>query len=92
MAVKKHPTGPRPTQGILGKNIAELRAAKGLTQLDLATKAKIDPQHLSKIERGTHSPRFSTVEAIAEALGVTVAALSAPPQKRQRRSLPPSAA
>lgn len=72
---KRTPPRRNARKAALGKVIAGLRVERDLTQLALAGKCKIDPQHLSKIERGKVSPRIETVRSIASALGVTVDAL-----------------
>ncbi len=93
MAVRKRIPGPGADNAALGRAIAEQRTAKGLTQFELARRSNIDPQHLSKIERGVVSPKFATMQAIAKALGVNVEALSGASVKpRRRHSFPPSAA
>lgn len=62
-----------------GKRVAALRNAAGLTQVALAMRAGLDPSLVSRIERGSANPTLSTVEALAQALGVTVADLLAEP-------------
>jgi transcriptional regulator with XRE-family HTH domain len=57
----------------LARAIRELRIERGITQEALAHGAGITVGHLSKIERGLANPGWSTVEAIADALGVTMA-------------------
>lgn len=54
----------------LAKAIRELRTERGITQEALAHGAGVTVGHLSKIERGLANPGWSTVEAIADALGV----------------------
>lgn len=57
----------------LGKAIANLRRAKGLTQADLSTKSGISYSTLTKLERGAiTAPSVFTVEEISKVLGVTV--------------------
>jgi transcriptional regulator with XRE-family HTH domain len=65
---------PRPEkpQPALGAALRELRTEHGVRQLDLAEDAAITVAHLSKIETGKVNPTWSTVEAIARALGVTM--------------------
>lgn len=60
----------------LAKAIRELRIEQGITQEDLAHGAGITVGHLSKIERGLANPGWSTVEAIAGALGVKMAEIA----------------
>jgi XRE family transcriptional regulator, regulator of sulfur utilization len=64
------PSDPRPP---LAKAVRELRSEQDVTQEALAHGAGITVGHLSKIERGLANPGWSTVEAIAAALGVTMA-------------------
>lgn len=54
----------------LGKRIAELRRAQGLSQGGLATKIRSTPQWVSQLERGTRSPTLHTLVKIANALDV----------------------
>lgn len=56
----------------LGLRIKSLREAAGMSQLQLAELAGIQPSHLSRIEAGKYAVTFETVQAIAEALGMTV--------------------
>jgi transcriptional regulator with XRE-family HTH domain len=57
----------------LAKAIRELRTERDITQEALAHGAGITVGHLSKIERGLANPGWSTVEAISDALGVSMA-------------------
>lgn len=76
---------------MVGERIAEARRKRGFTQLELATKAGIDPQHLSKVERGLSDVRVSTLTNIADALGVSVGSL-ADGDIETSDTIPPSAA
>jgi transcriptional regulator with XRE-family HTH domain len=53
-----------------GQRIRELRKAKQLTQLALATQAGIEANTLARVERGKHKASPETVEGLAKALGV----------------------
>lgn len=55
----------------LGKRIATLRHARGLTQIELAHAARITPSHLRKIEQGVRSPSDQTLHDLATALTTT---------------------
>ncbi len=55
--------------------IRELRAAKGLTQAELADAAGIRVATLSEIETGQGNPRMSTLRGIASILKVHVVEL-----------------
>ena len=56
----------------LGMMIAELRKAKGMTQLELAEKMGITDKAVSKWERDLSYPDISSLPFLAEILGVTV--------------------
>jgi len=61
------------TKDGLGRSIANLRRARGLTQDELSNKAGISYSTLAKLERGAiSSPSVFTVLDIAKVLGVTV--------------------
>lgn len=57
----------------LGKKIAELRKAKGLTQDELVKKCNLSIRTLQRIESGEVIPRSYTVKLIFEALDSTFA-------------------
>ena len=69
----------------LGALIRAQRVATGLSQRDLAERAKVSNAYLSQIERGLHEPSLSVLAAIAAALDVPLgdvlarAGLLAPP-------------
>ena len=56
----------------IGKNIAEFRKKKGLTQEELGTKLGVTNQAVSKWENQTSFPDIMLLPAIAESLGVTL--------------------
>ena len=64
-----------PALVALGRNVARLRAAKGVSQEKLAEKADIDRTYVSGIERGVRNPGIKTVIGIARALGSSVTEL-----------------
>ena len=55
----------------LGEKVRSLRLARGLTQGDLAQALHLSIAYVSLIERGVRNPPFTTVVAIARALGVS---------------------
>ena len=55
----------------LGAQVTSLRLAQGLTQVQLAERAEMTSDEVSRIERGAREPRFSTIERLAAALGVS---------------------
>src|SRR5687767_14423873 len=59
----------------IGGKIKKLRAAKNLSQKEVAVSLNMDPAQYSRIENGKSDPYFSTIEKIAKALGVEVADL-----------------
>jgi transcriptional regulator with XRE-family HTH domain len=60
----------------LGKRIQKLRQALGLSQEALAELGGISVKNYANLERGRAiNPKFSTIEGIANALGMTVAEL-----------------
>ena len=59
----------------LGKRIADLRAARGITQSELGRRAQIAQGHMSRIEAGKQHPQERTIRKIASVLGVSVAEL-----------------
>ena len=52
----------------LARKLIRRRRAVGLTQMELAKRAGIRPETLSRVERGEHSPSVTTVEKIDKAL------------------------
>ena len=48
------------------------RNQRSLTLENLSAKEGVSPQHLSEIESGKRDPRLSSIERIAEAMGMTV--------------------
>ena len=57
-------------KSIVAKNIAELRQAKGMTQLDLAERLNYSDKAVSKWERGESIPDVSVLVEIADLFGV----------------------
>jgi len=52
-----------------GSRLRELRMAKGWTQAELATEAKISKAGIADIEQGRNAPSWPTVLALCAALG-----------------------
>lgn len=61
----------------LGENIQRLLERKGLEQKQLAKKLEVAPSSVSDWVTGKTYPRHNKLEAIAKALGTTVAKLVA---------------
>jgi DNA-binding XRE family transcriptional regulator len=53
----------------IGKKIAALRQESGLTQLELARKAGLRPETVSRIERGEANPTARTIASLLKAMG-----------------------
>ena len=72
-----HPSRSRQSPPLLalGTAIRTLRAAKGLSQEELALAAEVDRSYLGRIERGDNNVALLTLLKIAKALGVTTSKL-----------------
>ncbi len=55
---------------IVARNVRAARRARSHSQLMLANKARVSMSYISMLEREKRSPALSTLDAIAEALGV----------------------
>lgn len=55
----------------LGRNIRELRRAKGLSQEKFAFEASVQRTYVSDVERAIRNPTVTIVQKFADALGVT---------------------
>lgn len=58
------------TKAQLGRRIKDLRKKRGLTQEGLSEAANVDVKYLGNIERGRENPSISTLEKVANTLGV----------------------
>jgi transcriptional regulator with XRE-family HTH domain len=58
----------------LGANVRVLREERGYSQEDLAAACQMSRSVISRIERGQHEPRVSTLLALSAALGANPAA------------------
>lgn len=56
--------------GKLGDNIKKARRKIGMSQEELAEKAKIDPKSIVQIEAGKRNPTLKTIKKIASSLSV----------------------
>lgn len=59
----------------LGGAVAELRERRGLTQAEVADRAKLRRSHLAAIERGEVDPTFVTLVRIVRAIPAPLAEL-----------------
>lgn len=60
------------TRDRIGMRIATLRKLQGLTQEELAERAGLQRTHVGRIEAGKYAVTLETIQAIADALGMTV--------------------
>jgi len=66
-----------PDPKSLSTRILAARVAAGMTQMELAVKAKIALSTLGQLEQGRmENPRLATLRALAKALGVDLNALA----------------
>lgn len=69
---------PRPQkeaetiQSKLGKSILRWRVSRGMSQETLARLSGIDRSYLSRVETGATNVTLSTIESVAQALGMSV--------------------
>jgi transcriptional regulator with XRE-family HTH domain len=68
----------------VGRRIAELRAARGWTQEELAVRLRMTVRRVRRYEAGGNLT-LRTLERVAKALAVTPRALLDPPLSRERR-------
>ncbi len=64
----------------VGERVRRFRESAGLTQEELARAAHIGRVTLVRLENGEQSPRFRTLKAVAEALGMDTADLLVEPE------------
>jgi transcriptional regulator with XRE-family HTH domain len=57
----------------LGSRIRDLRKRRGLSQEELADRARLHWTYLSDLERGRQTPTMDVVNRLARACGVTLA-------------------
>ena len=60
------------TRDRIGQRIAALRKLAGMSQEQLAMRAGLQRTHISRIEAGKYAVTLETIQAIAEALCMTV--------------------
>lgn len=63
---------------LVGRNVARLRRAKGITQEQLEERSGFSQHYLSGLERGRRNPTVVTVYELAKALDVDFRELFAP--------------
>lgn len=62
-------------QSEFGLRVRDLRVSKGLSQMQLALAADLDPTYLSGVEQGRRNIGLVNIRVLAEALGVEPAVL-----------------
>jgi len=62
-------TAEAPTTRQMGARIRKLRNAKGISQADLARKARRTRVYVTRLEAGRQDPSLSTINALGKALG-----------------------
>ncbi|MQV31038.1 helix-turn-helix domain-containing protein [Sinorhizobium meliloti] len=73
---------------IMGWNLRLLRVERGLSQERLAFEARIDRAYVGRVERGMENVTIATIEALARALEVPVAALFSQPDRNASQPKP----
>ena len=68
----------------VGLNLRRLRAAKGLTQEELAHQADIHQTYLSGVEGGKRNPSIAVLDRIAKALESDIRVLFTIPGRAKR--------
>lgn len=66
---------------VLSENVKMFRKLKGLSQEELADISGIHRTYVGSVERGERNVTLSSLEMLANALGVTVIALLTPGEK-----------
>ncbi len=69
----------------IGRRISQLRKSRGMKSKDLAERAGITPQSLSRIEHGKHDIAFSTLQKILGAMGYELRDLTVGSEADQNR-------
>ena len=54
------------------ERLRRAREARGLSQLDLATKTRLQPAAISHFETGQRSPSFENLKKLADALSLSI--------------------
>jgi transcriptional regulator with XRE-family HTH domain len=65
--------------------LRELRSRAGLTQAELSRKAGLTQPTVSRLERSLKKPALATAQALAAALGVSLARLAGPSNGSKER-------
>lgn len=77
-------TSADPVLRDLGLRLAELRAARGLTQAALAEEVGVSLRYVQAIEGGRQNLKVLSLSRFADALGTSMAELFSNPKTRKR--------
>ena len=66
---------------LIGNRLALLRKRRGLSQEELAERARLDRSYVSRIERGLANPSMGVLERICVALDITLQELFCTPEE-----------
>jgi transcriptional regulator with XRE-family HTH domain len=55
---------------VFGRRLRAARKYCGFTQIEVAAKANVSPNHYARLERGEIKPKYEMIEKLANALGV----------------------
>lgn len=69
---------------LLGDAVRSARLSNGLTQEELAARARIHVTYLSGLERGRRNPTLLIMVRLAEALGVPLSSLLHVPEQKSK--------
>ncbi|TNM60339.1 helix-turn-helix domain-containing protein [Aliirhizobium smilacinae] len=67
------------TRITIGKNVRRIRKIRGITQEELSFRSGFTRAYLSELENGRSNPTISSIERIAQELGVTIIDLISSP-------------
>lgn len=80
--VRKPPPVPEAYLSLVRREVADRRAAAGLSPEALARAAGVSPAAVRKIESGENAPSLGTLYALAAALGCEVRDLLPAPRRK----------
>lgn len=72
-------------RALVGWNLRRLRVEKNLSQEALGLLAECEPSYIGRIERGRENSTVETLEALADVLGVHIAAFFVIPEPGTER-------
>jgi len=73
------------TMQYLSKNLKHLRSLHGISQRELADRIGVSHPRISEIESAHANPTLATLQAIADAFGITVSTLLRDQEKNCRK-------